>query len=130
METYLTIEKLAPYLPYNLKAASFSGNKLSKSLVLQHGFIHCGSGFLSVEHILNSERYKPILRPLSDLTKEIEVNGQRFMPSLTLRLSYTGEMIVLNPATWSYRVIEILFKCHFDVFGLIPAGLAIDINTL
>jgi hypothetical protein len=26
------------------------------------------------------EKIKPILRPLSDLTKEIEVNGEKFIP--------------------------------------------------
>ncbi len=29
-----------------------------------------------------------------------------------------------------YKVVKKLFEWHFDIFGLIPAGLAIDINTL
>lgn len=29
-----------------------------------------------------------------------------------------------------YEAMRFLFEHHFDVFGLIPAGLAIDINTL
>ena len=32
--------------------------------------------------------------------------------------------------TTNYETIEKLFEWHFDVFGLIEKGLAIDINTL
>lgn len=36
-----------------------------------------------------SKLHKPILRPLSDLTKEIEVNGERFVPIVELlKLAY------------------------------------------
>ncbi len=90
-----------------------------------------GSTYISVS--LNHA--KLILRPLSDLTKEIEVGGERFVPA--------GKMITHgfhNPfwyelEKFDYRHLyamdlEKLFEWHFDVFGLIEAGLAIDINTL
>jgi hypothetical protein len=36
--------------------------------------------------------------------------------------------IVIN--SFPCWVIQILFEYHFDIFNLIPQGLAIDINTL
>ena len=91
------------------------------------------------------DEVKPILRPLSDLTKEIEVNGERFVPiewlnknksvKLIKVINTQGDIEVFNGKTSNWRffeycVIEKLFEWHFDVFGLIEAGLAIDINTL
>ena len=96
-----------------------------------------------------STKAKPILRPLSDLTKEIEHNGERFVPIDELWGQTLGEIdsntyddYFFNPdlkTTWickenvlqlEWVVVEKLFEWHFDVFGLIDAGLAIDINTL
>lgn len=138
MET-LELKHLAPYLPYGLK-----GIIKNKTVLLQnlnkysletipsiHGYTYC-----SFEH------FKPILRPLSDLTKEIEIDGKKIVPR------YTGILckyeIIMNPDfsffdgigsnneidDMPYRVIQKLLEWHFDIFGLIEKGLAIDINTL
>lgn len=78
---------------------------------------------------------KPILRPLSDLTKEIEVNGEKFVPSQEydyLRFdeisNYKGGSNVLNFI--QVREQNILLELHFDIHGLIEQKLAIDKNTL
>jgi hypothetical protein len=93
---------------------------------------------------------KPILRPLSDLTKEIEVNGEKFVPNKrindTFRKSsqdlvpykYDGYNLELEIETENYSqridlydgylIMQKLFEWHFDVFGLIEKGLAIDFN--
>ena len=87
-----------------------------------------------------TEEYSPVdvfmhLRPLSDLTKEIEYNGVKNI----LIDSLLDKDIILFNLYNSYSVdykllrhgdVEKLFKYHFDVFGLIDKGLAIDINTL
>ncbi len=73
----LKLEHLAPYLPYGLK--------------LWHESWECeltmnadGSGSEDLS-ILDVEEYaKPILRPLSDLTKEIQHNGEKFVPIVEL----------------------------------------------
>lgn len=113
------------------------------------------------------------LRPLSDLTKEIEVNGEKFVPIeklldihsnvnwsasdyLEVGSSHNDEWWVSfkkKPSFYFgfnkihgfyamtkegnqqslnnvYELYQKLFEWHFDVFGLIDAGLAIDINTL
>ena len=119
----------------------------------------------------------PILRPLSDLTKEIEVNGDKFIPVvklLKIAIKDNGQNIerskinpyycsngigdlicgadndIMNVMYYSEKMLfrasnkitkfdvypyqnklrSKLFEWHFDVFGLIEKGLAIDINTL
>ena len=70
---------------------------------------------------------KLILRPLSDLTKEIEHNGERFVPIVLLEdyidFQYGYERI-------EYWKIQQLFEWKFDIFNLIEKGEAIDVNTL
>lgn len=86
--------------------------------------------------------FKPILRPLSLLIKEIEINGEKFVPSsrlyrdFDLSPNYYGRLGMLfngngiDDPIHGYLVVNKLFEWHFDVFGLIEKGLAIDINTL
>jgi hypothetical protein len=69
MKDQLTLEHLAPYLPYGLKILNGWGDikKLNYSYLDDEN-----NGFIN--HV------KPILRPLSDLTEEIEHNGVKFVP--------------------------------------------------
>jgi hypothetical protein len=86
-------------------------------------------------------RVKPLLHPLSDLTKEIEVNGEKFIPieeilheinSLVVggeKYSKEEMLIMCNNIYYSEAwITDRLTEWHFDIFGLIDAGLAIDIN--
>lgn len=75
------------------------------------------------------EIHKPVLRPMSDLTK-IELWDAGFNSHIDY---LTHEM--QNPLNkgWSvlkapYNMVAYLFKHHFDVFGLIEKGLAISIH--
>ncbi len=89
----------------------------------------------------NSNDVKPLLCPLSGLTKEIE---QHFKGQFTfamergklilnewrenkedLWMSYNGTY-----ESYPYNVVEWLFSKHADVYGLIEVGLVTDINTL
>ena len=97
----------------------------------------------------NAHDVKLALRPLSDLTKEIDVDGEKFIPidilwneTLEQVNSDTYDDYFFNEdleTTWinidnvlrlEYIVVEKLIEWNFDVFGLIEKGLAIDINTL
>ena len=69
---------------------------------------------------ITNKGIKPILRPLSDLTKE----------GFVYLHNYLTKEIDNDISLLHYRDIQILLKNHFDVFGLIEKGLAIDINTL
>ncbi len=91
-------------------------------------------------------RIRPILRPLSDLTKEIVHNGEKFVPVERIlkilgksldHLSDNGKVMAYDRFKTEIitkqlpcRYFEFLFEWHFDVYGLIPEGLAIDINIL
>ena len=87
-----------------------------------------------------SRNIKPILRPLSDLTKEIEHNGEKFVPIVYLCNSelygYSDLRYMINSNNFnsieslSFKSFNKIMEWHFDVFGLIEKGLAIDINTM
>lgn len=122
----LTIKHLAPYLPYGLMSVDyFDGIELKRKIVPSNivGFVD------------GDTKAKPILHPLSDLTKEIEHNGEKFVPSDRLAINLfskgTKEIILKGEINGiPYWVMQYLFEWHFDVFGLIEKGLAVDINTL
>lgn len=71
----IDIKYIAPYYPYGLKGIytdTFGNEKIGTLDMIyktDYGFDFC-----------MDENAKPILHPLSDLTKEIEVNGERFVP--------------------------------------------------
>jgi hypothetical protein len=76
---------------------------------------------------------------LSDLTKEIEHNGEKFVP-IEFLSQYPSLKLedecksIMSDNRWlnhcSYFLVSYLFEWHFDVFGLIEDGLAIDLNTI
>ena len=77
------------------------------------------------------ENFKLELRPLSDLLK----NGYSFVWSSETDVSSLNQWLYLDAETklgdkFSYEFWCLLFENHFDIFGLIEKGLAIDINTL
>jgi hypothetical protein len=114
----LELKHLAGYLPYGLKIQNGWGD--IKTLKYSH-LDDENNGFIT--------NVMPILRPLSDLIKEIEEDFNVYsLLSLRSKNDYSnGNPLILK---WSYTDIETLFKYHFDIYGLIEAGLAIDINTL
>lgn len=129
----LELKHLAPYLPYDIMAIDLNTKEIRKVTLLHFTYttISVGHNHLIYEGILLS-KHLPILRPLSDLTKEIEVNGEKFLPIERIKKMYPSDTFssTANLAKWSYRIIEKLCEWHFDIFGLIEKGLAVDINTL
>ncbi len=81
----LELKHLAGYLPYNLKICYMI-------LDLKNGDPNTGDiddrmkdCFMILTPLMLSKLdFKPILRPLSDLTKEIEINGEKFAPNINL----------------------------------------------
>lgn len=131
----LELKHIAPYLPYGL-IYIYEGKKYKCSSTIGLKFIGYDDNQDSWHYI---DDCKPILRPLSDLTKEIEANGEKFIPRVKMGLIHdvsgnnilnyrTGDRI--NILSLPCYQIEYLFELHFDVFGLIEQDLAIDINTL
>lgn len=81
---------------------------------------------------------KLIARPLSDLTKEIEHNGEKFVPQDILDETHISHWSYVNIKYLDSKMLQDapfwftqkLIEWHFDVHGLIERKLAIDLNTL
>lgn len=85
-----------------------------------------------------------VLRHMSNLTKEITIGKKKFVPLTELlresnfdvdNMSWEEQSEYLNVFTFdsgslSLRDAELLCSWHFDIFGLINHGLAIDMNTV
>lgn len=141
MENKITLNQLSPYLPYGLKVSKIHT-------------LHTEPGIGNINQIIRAvnkgmNQYKPILRPLSDLTKEITHNGETFVPIDYINGEFAGKIprkfevnqTIRNPnifftlADWIsfkelHELFELLFSWYFDVFGLIDKNLAININEV
>ena len=148
METHLTIKHLAPYLPYDLKCDIFFAQQSMGTCVWRIRILDC---FYLDKLKNNLEFIRPILRPLSDFNKVIEVNGEKFVPIEWFEISDVENNSVdygkgnvkiigllkdiskynfIDLSYINYCIVEKFIEWHFDIFGLIEQGLAIDINTL
>lgn len=147
----LELKHLAPYLPYGLKVIyrDLFSNRKRKALLtglskeeIETTYLRkikgCSGDIISFKgnNNLQDLELKLILRPLSDLTKEIEHNGEKFVP-----LDYNAFKTDRNHLidfqnkyahykSVKYGIIERLLEWHFDIFRLIEKGLAVNINTL
>ena len=134
----LKLKHLAPYLPYQLNC-----NWQNKIYILQSVTIadRCKllDNFNNELYGTKLEHIKPILKTLSDLSKEIEVNGEKFVPIEFFDDEDTKSWLIILSETkdieWAlsylgFFIVQKLFEWRFDVFGLIENNLAIDINTL
>jgi hypothetical protein len=143
----IELKQIAPYLPYGLTWFCLDQDSREYeqlpfvSINLANEELEIGGMDIPIDELPypNGLTIKPILRPLSDLTKEIEVNGEKLIPIKGMFLPHGERKILTYWANenkcWmgqqiSYLIYQELFEMHFDVFGLIEQGLAIDINTL
>ena len=109
----LELKHLAPYLPYDVKI-------YFETLDGRHSDYWTLTSD-KIEFCLDNKN-KPILHPLSELTIE-DAREHNYPDEGHLERS-------LLKGHASYEVWNEYVKEHFDVFGLIEKGLAIDINTL
>lgn len=142
MKLELKIEYLAPYLPYGLKLKSWHKDNEYHIMTMCD---KSGLSNLSISEVIDNQdehyNYKPILRPLSDLTKEIASSEHRNYKFIEVLQLHNNVKIDSNGVVtdgkdeygihWlAYESMQLLLKWHFDVFGLIEKGLAININNL
>lgn len=137
----LELKHLAHYLPYE------AVGRLSK--VGSDKFVERRINGRLISFLFDNEleefEFKPILRPMSDIANEITINGGKATPGYELSqmiddegLGYndqymnysTGKYEIVDPFNQPQLIFEQLVAWNFDVFGLIHAGLAIDINSL
>ena len=126
----LKLEHLAPYLPYKLKYQLKGNYPVIKGVENIIEDIREINPFdFTLKKVLDWETCKPILRPLSDLTKEMfegKFNELYIVQFYTI-IQYPN---IINLNELNYFVIQKLFEWHFDCFNLISKGLAIDVNSL
>ena len=126
----LELKHLATYLPYKLKFYNISSEEIFgevEKIDVYFGKIYLYKPLswekVVIDYVNQSESiYKPILRPLSDLSTEHV--SQLLLDNIKSNSSNDIKKDL------SYNSISILLELHFDVFGLIENGLAIDINSL
>ena len=81
-------------------------------------------------------RIKPVLEPLANLTEEkVEEIGLDSLARKAILYLHESSMLPHNSSSsWleliRYGDMQILYKHHFDVHGLIEEGLAVNVNDL
>ena len=135
----LELKDICGYLPYGLKY-QWTNMKSVRLISMTDEVDDSSQHSLSTawEWMVHRQA-RPILRPMSDLTKEITHKGEKFVPLDVL--NNRGHFIEFDAAGLLYTVggcmdsdwLMVFDKFHewmFDYRGLISAGLAIDVNTL
>ena len=154
-EKDLLLQDLCARLPYGVKVnAPFTTNKEEKSKGYKINSIHFGvvewapilfgekkqrnsiiieafsekyNQYCSIDIELNNdiEEVKPYLFPLSSMTEEQKVE---FDKMAELDIEYSITQIKNDALIWTSGLNRFnwFLKNHFDVYGLIPKGLAID----
>jgi hypothetical protein len=128
--------KHLPYFPYKLKVL-FDDNTIGTvGAIFEDGSIICRGTANTTP-----ENFKPILRPLSDLYLTIKINNKEFCPEQELKQEFCNcdgflnwlkyyQKIKIKDSKIEWCVVNKMIEWHFDVFGLIENGLAVDLNTL
>ena len=135
----LELKDICGYLPYGLKY-QWTNMKSVRLISMTDEVDYSSQHSLSTawEWMMHRQA-RPILRPMSDLTKEITHRGEKFVPLDVF--NDRGHFIEFDAAGLLYTVggcmdsdwLMVFDKFHewmFDYRGLISTGLAIDVNTL
>lgn len=139
MKKQIPLKEIVGFLPYELKIENSFGQK-------KNYFLYRTDNYETIKRL--GEYAKPVVRPLSDLTKKITHNGETFVPiwkiselffdDLDIKRNKTTGKIEIIMLTNDYseeidffvgsEIIEILKEWNFDVYDWIKDGLAIDMS--
>jgi len=122
----LEIKHLAAYLPYGLQMVNTKSGRIidvrglrdTVSTFYIEAIVKKGNTFEEADYQADIWPFKPLLIPLSEIPYEV------FAKSLFV----TGVELIdaIKDMTVPYWLIEKLLEKHFDVFGLLEAGLALN----
>ncbi len=155
MKDKLEFKHIAPYLPYGLEVKTEYYDMIVDIKGVEDDYFRVGTNYSDKGGefdllSMNSGDSKIILRPLSDLTEEIEHNGEKFVPLNLLDSDHYPTDYFDRPNQWLYEYIEgwaiskdpshhlqflpyglvqQLIEWKFNVFNL-PTELFIDVNSL
>ena len=133
----LLFKDLCGRLPYGIKFLRESWNyewdqELSVIEVLED---IDKDGYINNTKVYNVEDIKPYLFPLSSMTREQLFEVQEMLGKNEIEIE-DGFLHIVDSDRNVITYLEILallewfYKNHFDVYGLIPMGLAIDATNL
>lgn len=125
----LTTVFLAPYLPYGLKIKyrEHSGVLFRLWQDKDTLYVNCINGIGTFVNPKYPNEFKPILNPISDLTRpELENAGFRYYIDYLTYENQGVEWTLKAP----YDMIVYLLSQHYDIYGLIEKGLAISIHDV
>ena len=153
----LELKHLAPYLPYGLKVQTKTGvDRLCGIMFSDDTDYNSGNNtYHNINHPLanletHTEEFydiKPILRPLHTVIRKMKDDkGREFIPAAVIWSvsaveeqefedygkipTYWHDAIKVGYKSFEVRDFELLIQWHFDVFGLIEKGLAVNINSI
>jgi len=129
----LETKHLAAYLPYNLKCEVLNSGQekeIGEMIAVYDDNSACFGNIIESEK--GFEYIKPILKPMLDF----ETYFAKIFETDKDVKEYLNEGFItidnnfINIECMPFGVVQLAFKHHFDIFGLIEKGLAIDVNTL
>lgn len=135
-------EFLAFSLPYDLKISFYDDFRDCEFIEKIDGMYVDVYAIMSDSYDGNPDKCKILLRPLSDLAKEIEHNGEKFVPIDELNNIGDAECDRYNDyfneenisdVNWllePFIIFQKLIEWHFDLFDGIKNKEAIDVNNL
>jgi len=134
----LEIKHLVGYLPYKLNCMAQGEGKQSFEFqgISDITWIYLHEIGRTACEQYDIEDVFPILRPLSDITNQNIADMTEYSDFENIYFNgKPSDLIFTNTEEKTYlsdilNNIDFLFKNHFDIYRLIEAGLAIDINTL
>ena len=133
----LEIKDLVSYLPYGLNIKDVKHGSVFEALhfiTTPHQDFSLFKG--NLDQLINDKYLKPVLFPLSSLTKEITVNGETFVPYDKIKEIYPNtpqftdyikgwmKYYGIMNSKCEYVCILKLFEWKIDVFQLIDKNLA------
>lgn len=121
----LEAKHLIAYLPYGVKVKS--GKNTIRELAYEMKHRDNPYKFNSIPNILNGVGHNLILKPLKDIVNDSEIMDEFSEYHWNhFEISFLSELQPLNKFDHvSYAQAELILKKHYDLFGLIPNGLAI-----
>lgn len=144
----LKLKDIVSYLPYGLSVKVLNGHNTIHKLL---GLTNKGVILKDVNEVVFFKNISIFLNPLSDLTKEIEHNGEKFVPIHIFYPTYPNfkyaksiakdliRRISLNynkdeptdiPAQLTREEWKKLHEWHFDINNLIDSNLALNKNEI
>jgi len=133
------LKEVLPYIPYNVQAQDEHGNL--RTVTIEHQTYDQKT--VGINHVLCNglffKRHTLVLRPISDLVKEIEHNGEKFVPiemfeigddakdflefdhgniKLIRSLESLAKHAIVNDVNYlPFGVVQKLYEWHFKIFA-------------